>query len=275
MWKAGRAGKAPLSSDFQIHAIGAKAIWDSGNQAQASLGLFPAFHIAGLLNVESWKSWKQAADSDISFSLVMKPLTKILFSMAALAVGFGAPRGHAAVASGQPAPDFTVTDIAGKTQKLSAYRGKIVVLEWVSPGCPYVLRLYRSGSMPSTQAVAGVAGAVWLQINSGSAGDLDAAKTVEWQKKQGAVATAYIRDESGRLGRLYGAETTPHLYVIAPDGTLAYQGAIDDQPSASLANTTAAHNYVKAALAALREGRSVQTATTKPYGCGVKYGAER
>jgi hypothetical protein len=149
-----------------------------------------------------------------------------------------------------------------------------VVLEWVSPGCPYVIRLYRSGSMPATQAAAQAAGAVWLQINSGSAGDLDAAKTVEWQKKQGAVATAYIREDSGKLGRLFGAQTTPHLFVIAADGTLAYQGAIDDQPSASLANTMAAHNYVKAALAALQAGRTVETATTKPYGCGVKYGAE-
>lgn len=226
-------------------------------------------------NVESRKGWKQTAESDISSSQVMKSLTKILVSMAALAAVLCAPQARAAVASGQPAPDFTVTDIAGKTHSLSAYRGKIVVLEWVSPGCPYVLRLYRSGSMPSTQAAAAAAGAVWLQVNSGSAGDLDAAKSVEWQKKQGAVATAYIREESGKLGRLYGAETTPHLYVIAADGVLAYQGAIDDQPSASLANTMAAHNYVKAALAALQAGRPVKTATTKAYGCGVKYGAER
>jgi len=128
--------------------------------------------------------------------------------------------------------------------------------------------------MPSTQEAAAADGAVWLQINSTAMGDLDAAKSVEWQKKQGVVATAYIRDQTGTVGRLYGAQTTPHLFVIAKDGTLAYQGAIDDQPSASLANTMAAHNYVKAALIALKAGKPVEKATTPPYGCGVKYGSE-
>jgi hypothetical protein len=115
---------------------------------------------------------------------------------------------------------------------------------------------------------------VWLQINSSAMGDLEAAKSVEWQTKQGVVATAYIRDQSGKLGRLYGAEVTPHLFVIAKDGTLAYQGAIDDQPNASQANTGSAYNYVKAALASLQAGQPVVTAVTKPYGCGVKYGIE-
>jgi hypothetical protein len=178
----------------------------------------------------------------------------------------------AAVESGRPAPDFTFTDAAGQPRKLSEFRGKIVVLEWLNPACPVVGRHYRSGNMPATQRAAAEAGAVWLQINSNAMGDLDATQSAEWQKKQGVVAAAYIRDQSGNLGRLFAAETTPHVYVIAKDGTLAYQGAIDDQPTASLANTTSAHNYVKAALAALKAGKPVEKSKTQPYGCGVKYG---
>ncbi|PAW63228.1 MAG: hypothetical protein B9S34_14735 [Opitutia bacterium Tous-C1TDCM] len=202
------------------------------------------------------------------------PSLRRLLVLLALAVVGLAPDARAAVAPGQPAPDFTVTDIAGQKHALSAYRGKIVVLEWLAPGCPYVLRHYRSGNLPATQSAALADGAVWLQINSSAMGDLDLAKTEEWRKKNGvAPAVAYIRDEAGQLGRAFGAETTPHLFVISADGKLAYQGAIDDQPSASLANTVHAHNYVKAAIAALKAGRPVETATSKPYGCGVKYGA--
>lgn len=180
-----------------------------------------------------------------------------------------------AVESGQPAPDFTFTDLAGRTQKLSDFRGKIVILEWLNPGCPYVLRHYRSGNLPETQAQAAAVGAIWIQINSNAVGDLDAAKSAEWQKKQGVVATAYVRDPSGEIGRLYGAQSTPHLYVIARDGTLAYQGAIDDQPQASLATTASAHNYVKAALASLQAGQPVEKNKTEPYGCSIKYGANQ
>lgn len=205
----------------------------------------------------------------------MNSLLKTLLCAAlVIAPWFAAPARGAAVESGKPAPDFSFTDLAGKSHKLSDYRGKVVVLEWLNPACPFVVRHYRSGSMPSTQEAAAADGAVWLQINSTAMGDLDAAKSLEWQKKQGVVATAYIRDQVGKIGRLYGAQTTPHLFVIAQDGTLAYQGAIDDQPSASLANTMSAHNYVKAALAALKAGKPIEKATTTPYGCGVKYGSE-
>lgn len=199
---------------------------------------------------------------------------KSLFCAAAVVALCCHPAVFAAVDAGRPAPDFTFTDGAGKTQKLSDLRGKIVVLEWLNPGCPVVGRHYRSGNMPATQVAAAADGVLWLQINSSAMGDLDAAKSVEWQKKQSVVASAYIRDQEGKIGRMYAAQTTPHLYVIAKDGTLAYQGAIDDQPHATQANTTSAHNYVKAALAALKAGRPVEKATTEPYGCGVKYGSE-
>lgn len=199
---------------------------------------------------------------------------KSWFGAVAIAAALILNVSRAGVESGKPAPDFTVTDIAGKIHRLSDYRGKVVILEWLNPGCPFVVRHYRSGNMQSTQKAAAADGAVWLQVNSGSIGDLDAAKSVEWQTKQGVTATAYIRDESGKLGRLFGARTTPHLFVIGKDGTLAYQGAIDDQPNASVTNTLSAHNYVKAALTALREGKLVEKTSSQPYGCGVKYGAE-
>lgn len=204
-------------------------------------------------------------------------MTKSLLRLSAcvvLAAGCLAATSQASAVSGKPATDFTVTDIAGKTHTLSDYRGRIVVLEWLNPGCPYVLRHYRSGNLPATQGMAAAEGAVWLQINSGAMGDLDPAATAEWQKKNAVKATAYIRDQSGKLGRLFAADKTPHLYVIAADGTLAYQGAIDDQPNASVANTTSAHNYVKAALAALKAGKPVEKTATEAYGCAVKYGAD-
>jgi len=202
------------------------------------------------------------------------PLKGLLSAVALLFVGALTVLG-AGLEAGKPAPDFTFTDLAGKTQKLSDFRGKVVVMEWLNPACPYVVRHYRSGNMQSTQTVAAADGAVWLQVHSTAMGDLDPEKSVEWQQKQGVVATAYIRDQSGKLGRLFGAQTTPHCFVIGRDGTLAYQGAIDDQSQATQANTPASHNYVKAALAALKAGQSVEKATTQPYGCAVKYGDGR
>lgn len=215
--------------------------------------------------------WNRMPMFGVSF-INMKPLASIFLCAVGLVACASVQPARAAVDSGQPAPDFTFTDAAGKTQKLSGLRGKIVILEWLNPGCPYVLRHYRSGNMPDTQAKAAAEGAVWLQINSNGVGDLDAAKSAEWQKKYGATALAYIRDQTSQLGRLYGAQTTPHVYVIGQDGTLAYQGAIDDQQNASQANTMSAHNYVKAALAALKAGKPVEKPATTPYGCDIKYG---
>lgn len=203
----------------------------------------------------------------------MNLLVKSLLATAGLALLFVSPV-CAGAEAGQPAPAFSVTDVAGKSHSLAAYRGKVVVLEWLNPGCPFVVRHYRSGNMQSTQAMAVADGAIWLQVNSGAMGDLDAAKSIEWQTKQGVTVTGYVRDQTGKLGRLFGAQTTPHLFVIAKDGTLAYQGAIDDQPNANVTNTASAHNYVKAALAALKAGKPVEKTSTPSYGCGVKYGAE-
>lgn len=201
----------------------------------------------------------------------MKSLSTALLCTVALLAACIANVACAAVETGKPAPDFAFTDLSGKTQKLSDFRGKIVVLEWLNPACPYVVRHYRSGNLPDTQAVAAADGAVWLQINSSAIGDLNAVKSTEWQKKQGVIATAYIRDQSGKIGRLFGAQVTPHCFVIGRDGTLVYQGAIDDQPQASQVATPSAHNYVKAALAALKAGKPVEKAATQAYGCDIKY----
>jgi hypothetical protein len=177
-----------------------------------------------------------------------------------------------ALDSGQPVPDVAFTDSTGKPHRLSAFRGKTVVLEWLNPACPYVQRHYRSGNLPTLQAEAAAAGIVWLQVNSNAMGDLDPKATAEWQRKQNVVATAYIRDVSGALGRHFCAGKTPHFAVVAPDGVLAYQGAIDDQPSGSVATVANARNYVKAALAALKAGQRIDPSRTEAYGCAVKYG---
>jgi cytochrome oxidase Cu insertion factor (SCO1/SenC/PrrC family) len=182
---------------------------------------------------------------------------------------------QAAPVVGQAAPDFSVTDINGQKHSLSAYKGKAVVLEWVNPECPFVKKHYQgSGNMPSTQKAVQADGAVWLSINSGHAGaqgDFDPAQVASWQKTTGAAPSAYIRDQDGKVGKLYDARHTPTMYIINAEGTLVYAGGIDDINSASAADIAKATNYVKAAFADLKAGKPVTKASTKAYGCGVKY----
>lgn len=182
---------------------------------------------------------------------------------------------RAAVEIGKPAPDFTLTDINGTTHKLSSYKGKTVVLEWVNPECPFVVNHYQStGNMPKLQKAATSDGVVWLTINSGRAGaqgDFEPSKVMSWMKESGASPSAYLRDQTGTVGKLYGAKTTPHMYVITGDGVLVYDGAIDSIRSSKPADVAKAQNYVAAALAAVKGGKPVATATSQPYGCSVKY----
>jgi peroxiredoxin len=176
---------------------------------------------------------------------------------------------------GKPAPDFTLTAIDGKSHSLSSFKGKTVVLEWVNQECPFVVKHYeKSGNMPKIQKAALADGVVWLQINSGHAGaqgDFEPAKVKEWMTKTGAASTAYFRDSDGKVGKLYDARTTPHMFIIDPQGVLVYAGGIDDIRSANPDDIAKATNYVTAALADLKAGRAVQTATSRPYGCSVKY----
>lgn len=176
---------------------------------------------------------------------------------------------------GQPAPAFTLTDLSGKTHNLADFKGKTVVLEWVNPECPFVVKHYeKSGNIPATQKAATEDGVVWLQINSAAAGkqgDFDDAAVKGWQEKNKVAATAYLRDRDGAVGKSYAAKTTPQIYVINAEGTLVYNGAIDSKRSTDAADIAGAENYAKSALAALKEGKLPANATTQPYGCSVKY----
>jgi hypothetical protein len=181
---------------------------------------------------------------------------------------------HAVPAVGQPAPDFALKDAAGKPVKLSDYRGKVVVLEWTNPGCPFVRKHYDSGNMAATQQDAVAKGAVWLSINStekGSYDYLEPAKLVAWQKERKVQPTATLMDEEGLAGKAYGARTTPHMYIVDPQGRLAYVGGIDSIPSANPADIPKAVNYVRQAIAETSAGKPVSAATTRPYGCSIKY----
>ncbi len=198
--------------------------------------------------------------------------SKILAAAAALLLG--ATHSVAAVI-GQPAPDFTLTDIDGNTHSLSDFKGKSVVLEWVNQKCPFVAKHYdKSGNIPATQRAATADGVVWLVINSGhpgAQGDLNPDQVREWARANHAAYTAYFRDLDGTVGRLYNAKATPHMYVINPEGILVYNGAIDSIRSAKPADIAKAENYVASALAAAKSGRPVRTPQTQAYGCTVKY----
>ncbi len=180
----------------------------------------------------------------------------------------------AAAAVGQPAPAFTATDTAGQRVSLADFKGRHVVLEWVNPGCPYVRKHYGSANMQGTQKQAAAQGVVWLAVNSTAADHSDylpPAALAQWMQAQGAAASVTLMDADGRIGRAYGARTTPQLFVVDPTGRLVYAGAIDDKPTADPADVPRATNHVKAALTEALAGRPVSQPTTRPYGCSVKY----
>jgi len=181
---------------------------------------------------------------------------------------------YGAASVGQSAPDFKVKDSNGKEQSLSAYKGKFVVLEWTNPGCPFVQKHYDTGNMPATQKAAEAKGAVWLTVSSTAkdAGDYKAAPDFNaWLKEKGAVPTAALMDDDGKVGQSYGARTTPHMFVISPEGKLVYAGAIDSKPTARKEDVKTATNYVTAALGEAMAGKPITKASSEPYGCSVKY----
>ena len=177
---------------------------------------------------------------------------------------------------GQPAPDFSVTDANGKTEALSAYKGKTVVLEWNNPECPFVGKHYGAKNMQEQQAEAASAGVVWLTVNSGAAGKqghLDPARANAYVAKVQGQAAAYLIDGDGKAGHAYDAKTTPHMYVIDKDGVLRYMGGIDSIASTDKDDIPKATQYVRQALAELAAGKAVSVPTSEPYGCSVKYGS--
>jgi peroxiredoxin len=177
-------------------------------------------------------------------------------------------------APGSAAPDFSVTDSKGKTQSVSQYKGKYVVLEWFNPDCPFVKKHYGSGNMQKVQEEFTGKGVVWLSVDSsapGKEGNLTAEqaekKRAEWKMK----STALVLDADGKAGQTYGAKNTPHMFIIDPEGKVIYAGAIDSKASPNPADIAVSTNYVKVALEESMGGKPVSTASTKPYGCSVKY----
>lgn len=174
----------------------------------------------------------------------------------------------------KPAPDFTLTDTNGKTHSLSDFEGKYVVLEWINFGCPFVKKHYNSGNMQKLQKAYTGKDIVWLSICSsaeGKQGYMEADDINEELEDINAAMTAYLVDASGKVGKMYGARTTPHMYIINPEGVLVYVGGIDDIASTDTDDIEGAKNYVSVNLDLLLEGKEVDTKVSKPYGCGVKY----
>jgi peroxiredoxin len=182
---------------------------------------------------------------------------------------------HAATAAvGQSAPDFSATDSAGKTHRLSDYKSKLVVLEWTNPGCPFVRKHYGGGNMQSLQKEFTGKGVVWLAVNSTASDSVDylpPAQLAAWAKEKQAAPSATLMDESGQIGQLYGAKTTPHMYIVSPQGQLVYAGAIDSIASARVDDIRSATNYVRQGLTEALAGKPLSVASSRAYGCSVKY----
>lgn len=194
--------------------------------------------------------------------------------LAAIALLFTANPAMAAAEAGTPAPEITTTDIDGKEFSLSALKGKTVVLEWTNHQCPFVVKHYETGNMQKLQKAATDDGVIWVSIVSsaeGRQGHVSPEEAKAIIKDTGAYPTVKILDASGEIGKLYGAKTTPHMFVINPEGNVVYTGAIDDNSSPRHDTVEDANNYVSAALASIKNGSEVETASTQPYGCAVKY----
>jgi peroxiredoxin len=200
----------------------------------------------------------------------MKSLALTLIMTAGLAAT-GTAMAEAVV--GQPAPAFAGADLAGKPLSLGDFKGKYVVLEWTNPQCPFVEKHYGSGNMPATQKQLTDKGVTWISIQTVAKEDADRTRTElqAWQKTKGASPTKTLVDPDGTIARAYQARTTPHMYVVDPQGKLIYAGAIDSKPTANAEDVKTATNYVAQALGEAMSGKAVSQANTRAYGCSVKY----
>jgi peroxiredoxin len=193
----------------------------------------------------------------------------------ALVVASGmASLAHAVAVPGAPASDFQLTDLDGRAQKLSQYRGKFVVVEWFNAGCPFVQKHYESGNMQSLQKRWTEKGVVWLVVNSThpqSADFRDTARSQSTVRDWKMLPTALMLDTDGKVGTAWGAKATPHMFVVDPKGTVIYAGAIDDKATWKAEDVKTAKNWVSTALDEAMAGKPVSTASTAPYGCSVKY----
>lgn len=175
---------------------------------------------------------------------------------------------------GHPAPDFTLVDTGGDTWSLAGLKGNTVVLEWTNHECPYVGKHYSTNNLQSLQKDARAKGFIWLSVISsapGKQGHVTAAEADRLTEERNAYPSAVLLDETGEMGRAYRASTTPHMFVIGPDGLLLYKGGIDNRPTADPADVEGAGNYVRAAIDDILAGRAVGQPVTRPYGCSVKY----
>jgi peroxiredoxin len=171
------------------------------------------------------------------------------------------------VAVGKPVPSFALKDESGKEHKLGDYKGKLVVLEWTNPDCPFVQRHYTKDTMEKLASKYGTKDVVWLAVNSTEGNKPE--DSAAWKKDQG-FSYPTLQDTDGKLGKAFNAKTTPHMYVIDAAGKLAYAGAIDNDPRGS---ADVPVNYVDGALQSLEKGAAPDPAETKSYGCSVKYSA--
>jgi len=202
----------------------------------------------------------------------MKRSTLVLFVLATALLTL--PMMISAAKVGDAAPAFSATGSDGKTYKLADYRGKYVVLEWHNNGCPYTRKHYESGNMQKLQKEWTGKGVIWFTVISsapGTQGYVTAVQENAYLTQMHATPTAALLDPNGDLGHMYNAKTTPHMIVIAPTGNLIYDGAIDDHPTPDQSDIAASKNYVDLALQAAIAGKLVELATTRPYGCSVKY----
>lgn len=201
----------------------------------------------------------------------LRPMLKAALLTTTLA--FAAP-GFASPAVDQPAPSFTANTADGKTVSLDSLKGKTVLLEWTNHECPFVKKHYDSGNMQSLQKDAAAKGVVWLQVISsapGKQGQVDGATAMKLNSARSAMPAGVILDPEGKLGKLYGAQTTPHIFIIDAKGVLIYKGGIDSLATADKADIAKAEPYVSEALTALAAGRKIAANNTKPYGCSIKY----
>jgi peroxiredoxin len=176
---------------------------------------------------------------------------------------------------GKPAPPFTAVDSNGKTWSLADLKGKVVVIETTNHDCPYVRKHYNSQNMQTQQREAAAKGVVWLSSASsavGEEGHVTAPQANELTKSRGAAPAAVLLDPQSKIARAYGATVTPHMYIIDASGVLVYRGGIDSIPSSNAADIPKAKQYVRIALDEVLAGKPVTEASTRPYGCSLKYG---
>jgi hypothetical protein len=204
----------------------------------------------------------------------MKAILLTSLALAALTVSGAVLHSSDKASIGEVTPSWSATDTVGKTEDITHYRGKFVVLEWTNPECPFVQKHYGSGNMQSTQKKAEAMGAVWLSIDStatGKSGYMTTAQANTLRKDWKINSTATILDSEGTVGRIYSAKATPQIVIINPKGVVIYNGAIDNKPTADASDIPGAKNYALTNLKLAMEGKPVEEPTTQPYGCHIQY----